>query len=375
MTQPPGRLLIVDDEVAQMQALCNTLRIEGYEATGYSSARAALASLQAGQFDLLLTDLMMPEMDGIELLGAVGKVDPHVAGVVMTAHGTIDTAVAAMKVGALDYIVKPFRLNAILAVVARALQMRSLKLENAQLQERERQYIADLEAANRQLETFSFSISHDLRSPLHTICGFCDVYLAQYGGSIPPEGRELLDYVVSGTRRMNQLIEDLLSFCRCGRQPVVKRRVHTGEIVRRAAASLQAAQKDRALELHIGPLPDCDADESLLEQVFTNLLANAFKFTRGRAPAIVEVDSIERDGEVVLRVCDNGAGFDEAHAGKLFGVFERLHSADEFEGTGIGLSIVQQIVMRHGGRIWAQGKPDQGATFFFTLAGTDHEYP
>jgi two-component system, sensor histidine kinase and response regulator len=369
MTQEPlGRLLIVDDEVAQMEALCNTLQTEGYLTTGYSSALRALEALQAGQFDLVLTDLMMPEMDGIGLLNAVRQIDSTLAGVIMTGHGTIDTAVKAMQIGALDYVVKPFRLNVILTVVARALDLRRLRLENAALQERERQYIAELEAANSQLESFSHSISHDLRAPLHTITGFCDLYMSQFGPSTPEEGRELLSHVMGGAKRMNILIEDLLRFCRLSRQSLSKCPVQIERMVRRVLAMLQATAGERNIELRLGQFPTCEADPSLLEQVFVNLLSNAFKFTRHCNLAEIEIGSFERHGEVILFVRDNGAGFDMKHAGKLFGVFQRLHSTAEFEGTGVGLSIVQQIVTRHGGRIWVDSVPNEGTSFYFTLA-------
>jgi signal transduction histidine kinase len=369
--EPLGRLLIVDDEAAQMKALCNTLETEGYCTTGYSSAKQALAALRAGEFDLVLTDLMMPEMDGISLLSAARQVDATLAGIVMTGHGTIDTAVKAMQVGALDYILKPFKLNVILPIIARALDVRRLRLENAALQERERRYITELEAANKQLEAFSFSVSHDLRAPLRTIAGFCDTYMSDFAESIPAEGRPLLDHVMNGAKRMDQLIEDLLRFCRFSRQPLVKRSVQLDGIVHRVLAQLQATEGKRTVELRIGELPECEGDPSLLEQVFVNLLSNAFKFTRHRSAPVIEVGSFKRAAEVVLFVRDNGAGFDMKYAGRLFGVFQRFHSADEFEGTGVGLSIVQQIVVRHGGRIWAESEPEKGAAFFFSLSRSE----
>ena len=311
---------------------------------------------------------MMPEMDGIELLNAVRQIDSTLTGVIMTGHGTIDTAVKAMQVGALDYVVKPFRLNVILTVLARALDLRRLRLENGALQERERMYIAELEAANKQLETFSSSVSHDLRAPLHTITGFCDLYLTQFEQSIPDEGRQMLNHVVNGAKRMNVLIEDLLRFCRLSRQSLVKCPIQIEQMVKRTVADLQATAGERNIELRLGQFPECEADPSLLEQVFVNLLSNAFKFTRHRNPAVIEIGSFERHGEVILFVRDNGAGFDMKHVGKLFGVFQRLHSTAEFEGTGVGLSIVQQIVTRHGGRIWVESAPNEGTTFYFTLA-------
>ncbi|MGH8231738.1 MAG: sensor histidine kinase, partial [Steroidobacteraceae bacterium] len=327
-----GRLLIVDDELPQMEALCNTLRTEGYETTGFTSARQAVAVLQPGQFDLVLTDLMMPEMDGIGLLNAARQIDPNLAGIIMTGHGTIDTAVKAMQVGALDYILKPFRLNVVLTVLSRALDLRRLRIQNAELLERERQYTAELEVANKQLETFSFTISHDLRAPLHTITGFCDIYLSQFGEGQSEEALQLLDHVMNGAKRMNLLIEDLLRFCRSGRQPLTKIPVQIDVMVERIVGELRTVHAQRVIETRLGKLPTCEADPSLLEQVFVNLLSNAFKFTRQRNPAEIEVGCFERHGETVLFVRDNGAGFDMKHAAaKLFGVFQRLHSANEFE--------------------------------------------
>ena len=368
-----GRLLIVDDEKAQMRALCHTLDMEGYSTTGFSSAREALAALRAGTFELLLTDLMMPEMDGISLLNAARQVDADLAGVVMTGHGTIDTAVKAMQVGALDYILKPFRLNVILPVIARALDVRRLRLDNAALQERERQYISELETANRDLEAFSYSVSHDLRAPLRAITGFCDIYMTEFAAGIPEEGSRMLGHVVEGARRMDRLIEGLLAFCRFSRQPLAKRPVALDRVVEGVVADLRTREGERTVELRVDQLPECQGDPLLLEQVFVNLLSNAFKFTRGRAPAVIEVGSVRQAGELILFVRDNGAGFDMKYANKLFGVFQRLHSADEFEGTGVGLSIVQRIIQRHGGRIWAESAPDRGAAFFFTLPALSNQ--
>jgi len=363
-----GRLLIVDDEAAQMKALCSTLEMEGYLTTGYSSAKQALASLREGEIDMLLTDLMMPEMDGITLLNAARRIDGNLAGVVMTGHGTVDTAVKAMQEGALDYILKPFKLSHVLSVISRVLDVRRLRMENAAMRDREHGYIAELEAANRDLEAFSFSVSHDLRAPLRAITGFCEIYLSEYGAGIPASGLEMLERVTTGAMRMDRLIEDLLRFSRLSRQPMLKRAVQLDRIVQQVLTDLEPQRSGRNIQLHVGKLPECEGDAALLQQVFVNLLSNAFKFTRDRDPAVVEIAAIERDGETILCVRDNGAGFDMQYAGKLFGVFQRLHASGEFEGTGVGLSIVQRIVQRHGGRIWAEGSVGNGAAFFFTLS-------
>jgi signal transduction histidine kinase len=369
-----ARLLVVDDEVAQMRALCNTLEYEGYRPTGFSSAKQALAQLRPGEHDLLLTDLMMPELDGIELIRRARATDPELAGVVMTGHGTIDTAVAAMQVGALDYVLKPFKLNVILTVIVRALDIRRLRIENAVLQQREREQAVELAAAYRDLESFSYSVSHDLRSPLRAVNGFMDLFMDEFGSTVAGEARALLEQVRAGGARMDCLIDDLLKFCRFSRAPLTRQRVDLDRIVRRVVTDLQAREPERTVCVEIGELPAVGGDASLLEQVLVNLLSNAFKFTRHQAQARVSVGSFTAPSpadpsapERVYFVRDNGAGFDMKYAGKLFGVFQRLHSQDQFEGTGVGLSIVQRVLQRHGGRIWAESAPGSGASFFFVL--------
>jgi signal transduction histidine kinase len=371
---PQPRILIVDDEAAQMKALCDTLGMEGYATTGYNSARRALEALRKQEFDLLLTDLMMPDMDGIALIAAAREITPDLVGVMMTGHATIDTAVKAMQAGALDYIVKPFKLNVILPVLNRALSVSRLRRTNAELERRillrTRELETanrELEAANKDLESFSYSVSHDLRAPLRAVQGFLQIYMDDFGASIPPEGRPVLEHVLSGASRMSQLIEDLLAFARLGRQPVLRQVVPLERIARRLADEMRAKEPQRNVQVTLGPLGHCEGDPSLIEQVLVNLISNAFKFTRGRDPAIVEIGCSGRDRDVIYFVRDNGAGFDMKYADKLFGVFQRLHSASQFEGTGVGLSIVQRIIERHGGRIWAESAPEKGATFFFTL--------
>lgn len=367
-----ARLLVVDDEAAQMKALCDTLELEGFQPTGFSSAKRALDSLRAGQHDLLLTDLMMPELNGIELIRAARTIDPDLAGIVMTGHGTIDTAVAAMQVGALDYVLKPFKLNVILTVIARALETRRLRLENAILQRRERERAEELAVAYRDLESFSYSVSHDLRSPLRAIRGFMSLYLDEFGETVPADARPLLDRVTAGAERMDRLIEDLLKFARFSRMPLTKHPVDIRAMVQTVVRELQDQEPQRTVSVEIGEMPPCNADPSLMQQVITNLVSNAFKFTRGNADARIVIGSrvspTEHGGsECVYFVRDNGAGFDMKHAGKLFGVFQRLHSQEQFDGTGVGLSIVKRVLERHGGRIWAESAPGQGASFYFVV--------
>ena len=244
-----------------------------------------------------------------------------------------------------------------------------IKALNAELEARVAKRTAELETANKELEAFSYSVSHDLRAPLRAINGFSSIVLEEFGPQLPPEARRYLDRVCSGGKRMGELIDDLLSFSRLSRQPTNRQRVDTARMVQEALAELKPATNNRQLEIRIGELPCCQGDAGLLKQVWINLLSNALKYSRDRAPAIIEAGSEQTDGKTVYFVRDNGVGFDMQYAGKLFGVFQRLHRADEFEGTGVGLAIVQRIVHRHGGRIWVAAELDRGAAFYFTLEG------
>ena len=225
-----------------------------------------------------------------------------------------------------------------------------------------------LEAANRELEAFSYSVSHDLRAPLRAIDGFSRILIEEHATTLPEDARGYLLRVRGGAQRMGRLIDDLLMFAQLGRQAMIEQEVKPAEIAQRALAALQDQCAGRNVEVNIADLPPCLADPALLEQVYVNLLSNALKFTRDRDPACVDVGWREENGHVAYTVSDNGAGFDEQYAHKLFGVFQRLHGTEEFEGTGVGLALVQRIIHRHGGRIWATSQLDQGASFMFTLA-------
>jgi PAS domain S-box-containing protein len=230
-----------------------------------------------------------------------------------------------------------------------------------------------LQAAVTELDAFSYSVSHDLRAPLRAIDGFSQILLKQYGSILPAEPREYLQLVRDNTVQMGHLVDDLLAFARLSRQQLSKQRVPVGKIVENVLSDARRQAEGRSVSVSVGELPSLWGDPSLLKQVFVNLIGNAFKYTRMRAEAVIEIGSSEIDGEQVVFVRDNGAGFDMKYADKLFGVFQRLHRAEDFEGTGVGLAIVQRILHRHGGRVWAEAAVDQGATFYFTTGVPDHD--
>jgi PAS domain S-box-containing protein len=238
---------------------------------------------------------------------------------------------------------------------------------NEELEQRVLERTAQLQAAVRELEAFSYSVSHDLRAPLRAIDGFSRMLLRDFAAQLPDEGQRRLHVVRESAQHMGQLIDDLLAFSRLGHFAVQRQPVAPGELARLVLAELKHEQADRHIDILIGNLPVCQADPALLKQVFVNLLTNALKFTRPREVAHIEVDWMLVDEKPVYFVRDNGVGFDMQYADKLFGVFQRLHRTEDFEGTGVGLAIVQRIILRHGGRIWAEAVVDQGATFYFTL--------
>ena len=239
--------------------------------------------------------------------------------------------------------------------------------ERIRMEQEALQRVNELQAANRELESFSYSVSHDLRAPVRAIAGFARLLEEDYVSSLDPEGVRLLQVVRRNAQRMGMLIDDLLAFSRTGRQAITFEEVDMDALAREALDEALRAEPERAYDVSVGPLPPAHADRGLIGQVWLNLLANAVKYSRGRSPAIIQVSADITENELVYRVRDNGVGFDMRHAGKLFGVFERLHAPSEFEGTGVGLALIDRIVRRHGGRVWAEAAPEKGATFHFSL--------
>ena len=256
-----------------------------------------------------------------------------------------------------------------LGILANAFRSMTIQLRDLinDLEQRVVERTAQLEAANKELEAFSYSVSHDLRAPLRAIDGFSRILVKDHAQKLPDEVVRLLGLVRSNTQQMGRLIDDLLSFSRLSRQPVNRRTVNTADLVRQALETLQNDLEGRDVEIEVGELPACQGDPTLIKQVWMNLLSNALKFTREREVARIKIGCEDREGEQIYFVKDNGVGFDMQYEDKLFGVFQRLHRNDKFEGTGVGLAIVQRIIHRHGGRIWAEAELNVGAIFYFTL--------
>jgi light-regulated signal transduction histidine kinase (bacteriophytochrome) len=308
-------------------------------------------------------------MDGIALCDAVHEIDPDLGVIVMTGHGTIDTAVRALKAGALDYVLKPFRLNAILAAIERALEMRRLRAECARMQALERQRAEELAIAYGDLESYTYSISHDLRAPLRAINAFAQILEQDHATALDGEGKRVLGVIRNASTTMDELIVGLLEFSRAtnGARRLSVGMVDMTSLAEAAAREVMLLQQGQRPELEIGELPAVVGDAATLRQVWCNLIGNAVKYSaRKPAPRVTVTGSIEGDS-AVYRVKDNGAGFDMRYAEKLFEVFQRLHRSEEFPGVGVGLAIVQRIVSRHGGRVSAEGVPDEGACFQFSL--------
>ena len=242
---------------------------------------------------------------------------------------------------------------------------------NADLEQRVTERTAELTTANKDLESFTYSVAHDLRAPLRHIDAFSHLLHEDFEAGMPQEARHYLASIRNSAARMSLLVDDLLNLARVGRQELRRQPTPLGRLVDEVLADLTRETAGRAMEWHIEPLPAVECDPGLMKQVFANLLSNAVKYTRPRPVAVIEVGCLKQNGDTAVFVRDNGVGFNMKYADKLFGVFQRFHRAEEFEGTGVGLATVDRIVRKHGGRIWAEAAVDKGATFYFTVAGLE----
>ena len=252
---------------------------------------------------------------------------------------------------------------------------REIQALNQTLEARVVERTAELKAANKELEAFTYSVSHDLRAPIRHISGYTKVLVDEFHSCLPAEAQRHLQSIERGAHRMGQLVDELLKLSHLGRQALTVEVTRLSSLVKDVVNLLTPEIEGRPVEWKIDELPSVECDPILIRQVFQNLISNALKYSRPRSPAVIEIGQTEREGEKVIFVKDNGVGFDMKYSDKLFGVFQRLHRAEEFEGTGIGLATVERIIKKHGGRVWVEAELDRGATFYFTLGGGEHSVP
>ena len=367
----PVNILLVDDKVENLTVLESILESPEYRLTRAESAQDALVALFATDYALIVLDVRMPDTSGLELAQIIKerKRTRDVPIIFVTAHYSEDEHIlSGYGAGAVDYLTKPINpviLRSKVAVFADLYRKtRALNAANQALIQRNQ----ELSAANKELEAFSYTVSHDLRAPLRHVSGFVESLRDSANGNLGDESCRYLDKIQDAATEMGKLIDHLLAFSRMGRAEVQLALVDMNEILSRAREELIPETQGRRIEWEITPLPKVEADPALMRQVWTNLLSNAVKYTRPRDPARIQVGCQDSQrGELVFFVRDNGVGFDMKYADKLFGVFQRLHRSQEFEGTGIGLANVRRIIGRHGGQVWAEAKPSLGATFSFTL--------
>ncbi|UII31012.1 response regulator [Fulvivirga ulvae] len=364
------KILMVDDRPENLIALDRLLRHLDVELFKAESGNEALRLTLHHDFALALIDIQMPGMDGYELASLLrsDKKTSHIPFIFISAiYKDHINIFKGYEAGAFSYITKPFEpdilLNKVQFFIDKYKQEQELRETHLKLKKN----IRDLNLAYDELKSFSYSVSHDLRSPLRSIAGFSEILIEDYYEQLDPEAQKLISRIVNSAKNMSRLIDDMLDFSKLGRQELYPRKVDMYQLFQETYSQLVENQEDRTIEFKLGQIKDSYGDKQMLERLVTNLLSNAIKYTKNKPVAVIEVDGYEQDEQYVYRVRDNGAGFDELYKDKLFGVFQRLHKVTEYHGTGVGLAIAKRIIFHHQGQIWADGKVNEGATFYFTL--------
>jgi signal transduction histidine kinase len=370
---------MVEDQARDASLVQDTLKQGGFEFCfrRVDTEQEFVREIDSFQPSVILSDHGLPNFDGFSALALAQKRVPDTPFIFVTGSLGEEMTIQALKSGATDFILK-HRLNMLAPAIHRALRQAEFRQQrrqavdeirrlNIDLERRVAERTAELESTNRELEAFSYSVSHDLRAPLRHIEGFVQILLATKAPQLDEESKHYLDTVADAAQQMGRLIDDLLAFSRTARAELVKSDVSLPELVRDVISEFDQESKDRDVEWVTRALPTVEADPALLRQVLLNLISNALKYTRKRAKARIEIGSRSTRAEHVIFIRDNGVGFDMRYAQKLFGVFQRLHRAADFEGTGVGLANVRRIISRHAGRSWAEAEPDKGATFYFSL--------
>jgi len=354
-------ILIVDDQEADVQLLEQILRNAGYtRVTSTRDPHSVCTLHHHNHYDLILLDLHMPGMDGFLVMGGLKEIET--LGYLPVLVVTVDPAhkVRALQCGARDFLSKPFDQAEVLTRVHNLLEVRLLY-------ESVRNYSMMLEGANRELEAFGYMVAHDLRKPLTVVNSYCQAIEELCGGMLDEACRGYLHEAYEGTLRMNGLIDVLLNFSRLAHVEPLRETVDLSAMAHEVAEELKLAEPERKMAFRISSGVVAEADPDLLRVVLANLLGNAWKYTSNHEEGVVEFSATEIDGTRAYFVSDNGIGFDPSKAETIFAPFHRLETGKEIGGLGIGLATVARIIQRHGGRVWAEGGPGKGATFYFTL--------
>lgn len=419
-------ILIVDDREDKRMAMQAIVADLGENIVMATSGKEALRRLLHQEFAVILLDVNMPGMDGFETAVVIRerKSSEHTPIIFVTAFSDTETHVSrGYSLGAVDYITTPvvpevlrtkvsvfvelYKKNQLLRrqaehlrqardeldlrvknrtaqladangalreeVTARQQAETELRLLNLELEQRIFERTAQLAASNQDLEAFTYSVAHDLEAPLRQIRGYAEIMHEEVAPLLPSGALQYLERIRLRSENMRLMLEDLLNLSLIGKQELNRQMIKLNVIVNEVVATLKADNSSRQIEWKIDDLPAVACDPGLMKLAFTNLLSNAVKYSRHCQNAVIEVGREGRGDEVSIFVRDNGVGFDMKNADRLFGVFQRLHRAEDFEGTGVGLAIVARIVRKHGGRIWAQGEPDKGAVFHFTIGNPPPE--
>ncbi|MTV36246.1 hybrid sensor histidine kinase/response regulator [Duganella radicis] len=386
MSEPvsAARIVVVDDQLSHLKALCDILGQHRFDAIGCATGEAALATLRTGNFDVLLTDLVMPGIDGLALIEAARALDPHIACIIMTGEGTVDTAVKAMKIGVMDYVVKPFKAATLLPILDRAIESRRLRVQNVKLEAALRERVEELgflntvldaarkeaERANQEKSTFLSSMSHELRTPLNSILGFAQILASDKFPKGQGDSQRFAQNIVQSGRHLLSLVNEILDLAKieAGKIPLTIAPVALDAALREAYVIVGPLAQARQVTL--APLPETRlelaADEMRLKQILVNLLSNAVKYNREHGK--VSVRCMQHEGHCSVAVSDSGQGLSPAQLASIFLPFSRAGREDnKEEGTGLGLTITQRLVEAMRGTIEVESEPGVGSTFRIDL--------